>query len=239
MGAPKDGEERRSGEDEMGVVLIMGVQARMKPFFLSSPTCTRGVPLTFHNPFYFGASQLIFNHTRPLNIMSKTGEAQSNLDISLHALVVVSISDHYTRSRVRSGADRVFGMLLGIQQGRKVEIFSSFECAVNPEGQLDAEYLEARKNAGTLPSRPTLLSSLRLLFQMKLKTSDIPCFQTHKLDLFCLYSSAGSLCLQCPSQAPFIPKLAKLSGRALDIDGITVNKKAKKSQKGQNDFFLG
>jgi COP9 signalosome complex subunit 6 len=82
--------------------------------------------------------------------MSKTGEAQSNLDISLHALVVVSISDHYTRSRVRSGADRVFGMLLGIQQGRKVEIFSSFECAVNPEGQLDAEYLEARKNAAKI-----------------------------------------------------------------------------------------
>jgi len=79
--------------------------------------------------------------------MSKSGEAQSSLDISLHALVVVSISDHYTRSRVRSAADRVFGMLLGIQQGRKVEIFASFETAITPEGLLDSDYVELRKNA--------------------------------------------------------------------------------------------
>lgn len=38
-------------------------------------------------------------------------------------------------------------MLLGIQQGRKVEIFSSFECAVGDDGLLDPAYLEARKNA--------------------------------------------------------------------------------------------
>lgn len=82
--------------------------------------------------------------------MSKTGEAQSSLDISLHALVVVAISDHFMRSSVRSGADRVFGMLLGTQEGRQVEIFSSFECAVGEDGLLDAGYVEARKVAGTL-----------------------------------------------------------------------------------------
>lgn len=92
--------------------------------------------------------------------MSKSGEAQSSLDISLHALVVVSISDHYTRSRVRSGLDRVFGMLLGIQQGRKVEIFASFEAATTPEGLLDSDYVELRKNAGMCCSRPSLLLTL-------------------------------------------------------------------------------
>lgn len=91
--------------------------------------------------------------------MSKTGEAQSSLDISLHALVVVSIADHFMRSNVRSGADRVFGMLLGTQQGRQVEIFASFECAVGEDGLLDTAYVESRRVAGTLPPiSPTTLS---------------------------------------------------------------------------------
>lgn len=94
--------------------------------------------------------------------MSKSGAAQGSLDISLHALVVVSISDHYTRSFVRSGADRVFGMLLGIQQGRKVEIFASFEAAITPEGLLDSDYVELRKNAGMCSSLPPSSPSLPL-----------------------------------------------------------------------------
>lgn len=87
--------------------------------------------------------------------MSKTGEVQSSLDISLHALVVVAISDHFMRSNVRAAADRVFGMLLGTQQGRQVEIFSSFEVAVGEDGLLDPQYLEARRVAGTLLSLPS------------------------------------------------------------------------------------
>jgi hypothetical protein len=81
--------------------------------------------------------------------MSKSAESQGTLDISLHALVVVSIADHFTRAKVRDKQERVFGMLLGIQQGRKVEIFTSFECAVGEDGLLDKAYLEQRKDAGT------------------------------------------------------------------------------------------
>lgn len=80
--------------------------------------------------------------------MSNT-ESHGTLDISLHALVVVSIADHFTRSRIRSSAERVFGMLLGTQEGRKVEIFTSFETCVGDDGLLDLPYLESRKEAGT------------------------------------------------------------------------------------------
>lgn len=78
--------------------------------------------------------------------MSNT-ESHGTLDISLHALVVVSIADHFTRSRIRSSAERVFGMLLGTQEGRKVEIFTSFETCVGDDGLLDLPYLESRKEA--------------------------------------------------------------------------------------------
>lgn len=69
------------------------------------------------------------------------------LDISLHASVIMNISDHYTRSHIRSNLGRVFGVLLGTQQGPKVEIQSSFEVSTSNDGLLNVSYLEGRKNA--------------------------------------------------------------------------------------------
>jgi hypothetical protein len=44
-------------------------------------------------------------------------------------LVLINISDHYTRTKANSGgqAQDVLGCLLGTQQGRTVEIVNSFE----------------------------------------------------------------------------------------------------------------
>jgi len=55
------------------------------------------------------------------------------LNVALHPLVLINISDHYTRARVSSkvGNPRVIGALLGAQTGRNVEIFTSFELVYN------------------------------------------------------------------------------------------------------------
>ena len=55
--------------------------------------------------------------------------SSSGLTFKLHPLVIVNISDHYTRIKAqRSGkSSRVIGCLLGCQSGRTVEIFNSFE----------------------------------------------------------------------------------------------------------------
>ena len=52
----------------------------------------------------------------------------------LHPLVLVNVSDHYTRFKAQLQAGEepamVMGCLLGTQSGREVEIFNSFEvCA--------------------------------------------------------------------------------------------------------------
>ena len=51
----------------------------------------------------------------------------------VHPLVIINISDHYTRMKCQqsdpSAAIRVIGILLGIQNGRDVEICTSFEIA--------------------------------------------------------------------------------------------------------------
>jgi len=70
----------------------------------------------------------------------------STLNIALHPLVIINISDHYTRQRVRSHSTstRVFGALLGVQSGRRVEIFNSFELATTAQG-LDTQYFAQKQ----------------------------------------------------------------------------------------------
>ncbi|KAL6049460.1 COP9 signalosome complex subunit 6 [Balamuthia mandrillaris] len=77
-------------------------------------------------------------------------ETGSALDILLHPLVIINISDHYTRAKVTTEqADpRVIGALMGVQSGRNVEIFNSFELVYNEvEGAvvIDLDYLKRKQ----------------------------------------------------------------------------------------------
>jgi COP9 signalosome complex subunit 6 len=72
--------------------------------------------------------------------MSDGGE--SILEISLHPLVIINISDHHTREKVNCKVlttPRVFGAILGVQRGRKVELFNSFALLLH-ENTLDSGY---------------------------------------------------------------------------------------------------
>ncbi|GJJ77632.1 COP9 signalosome complex subunit 6 [Entomortierella parvispora] len=54
----------------------------------------------------------------------------SGLHIAIHPLTLLNISDHYTRTVLQQGDGKpvhVIGALLGIQAGREVEIFNSYE----------------------------------------------------------------------------------------------------------------
>jgi COP9 signalosome complex subunit 6 len=49
---------------------------------------------------------------------------------------IINISDHFTRARSQeqASAPRVFGIIIGAQTGRQIEIANSFEVKVVPEG---------------------------------------------------------------------------------------------------------
>jgi len=49
------------------------------------------------------------------------------VDVKIHPLVIISISDHYTRIKANLGKQVVMGCLMGIQSGRTLEIMTSFE----------------------------------------------------------------------------------------------------------------
>jgi len=71
---------------------------------------------------------------------------KAGVEIFVHPLVVVNISDHFTRERcVNSKNPRVFGVLLGQQEGRHVEISNSFEMLL-VDGQIDPEFMKTRQD---------------------------------------------------------------------------------------------
>lgn len=74
------------------------------------------------------------------------------LQIDLHPLVIINISDHYTRAKVEAPSSnpppRVIGALLGVQNGRDIEISNSFELVYHTvDGNIivDTEYLKSKQ----------------------------------------------------------------------------------------------
>nr|CAG4651954.1 EOG090X08T4 [Triops cancriformis] len=61
------------------------------------------------------------------SVMASSGTAGS-VTILLHPLVIMNISEHWTRIRAQEGkAQQVIGALIGKQKGRSLEIMNSFE----------------------------------------------------------------------------------------------------------------
>ncbi|XP_039264962.1 COP9 signalosome complex subunit 6-like [Styela clava] len=61
------------------------------------------------------------------SVMAATGTSAS-VAVQLHPLVIMNISEHWTRIRAQEGqAIQVLGALIGKQTGRKVEVMNSFE----------------------------------------------------------------------------------------------------------------
>ncbi|KAK2462032.1 hypothetical protein APHAL10511_006495 [Amanita phalloides] len=71
----------------------------------------------------------------------------SGLSVSLHPLPILNISEHLTRRRLQTNTSNPFllGALLGIQNGREVEIVNTFELAI-VDDVVDHTYLVSRRD---------------------------------------------------------------------------------------------
>jgi len=84
-------------------------------------------------------------------IERESGSGTTNLYV--HPLVIMNISDHYTRERVKQGSKsnpRVIGILMGVQKGRDIEIFNSFPVPYEEDKKgvitLNNEHISSSKN---------------------------------------------------------------------------------------------
>jgi len=54
--------------------------------------------------------------------------AQGSVSVAIHPLVIMNVSEHWTRQRAQEGKPmQVIGALIGKQKGRSIEIFNTFE----------------------------------------------------------------------------------------------------------------
>ncbi|CAD6884158.1 unnamed protein product [Tilletia controversa] len=74
-----------------------------------------------------GSSALGSTSTAPAVAAAGTGGRTTNL--AIHPLPILNMSEHHTRFRSQAGHDNVhvYGILLGTQQGREIELHNSFE----------------------------------------------------------------------------------------------------------------
>ncbi|KAF8343770.1 maintenance of mitochondrial structure and function-domain-containing protein [Cantharellus anzutake] len=78
-------------------------------------------------------------------IASAVSSASSSLNLSLHPLPILNVSEHLTRLKLQTGLQNPFiiGALLGTQNGRDVEIVNSFDLITNAEPGKDLGFGEA------------------------------------------------------------------------------------------------
>eukprot|EP00931_Biecheleriopsis_adriatica_P006978 TRINITY_DN108319_c0_g1_i1.p1 TRINITY_DN108319_c0_g1~~TRINITY_DN108319_c0_g1_i1.p1 ORF type:complete len:325 (+),score=64.34 TRINITY_DN108319_c0_g1_i1:78-977(+) len=72
--------------------------------------------------------------------------AAAGLQVHLHPLVLINISDHVVRVRSKGRNERVLGALIGAQEGRRVDVHNSFELLLAEDGgrTLDLEFFQQR-----------------------------------------------------------------------------------------------
>jgi len=65
-------------------------------------------------------------------VMADSGVA-ATVSVSLHPLVIMNISEHWTRIKAQAGTPKqVYGALIGKQEGRSIEVMNSFELDYKP-----------------------------------------------------------------------------------------------------------
>lgn len=92
-------------------------------------------------------------------ISTQDTPAGSSLEIALHPLVLLSISDYITRHTLRQQKCPIVGALLGQQNGRHITIEHAFECLtieVNGSVILNQSWFEDHLQKSKLSSPDTM-----------------------------------------------------------------------------------
>ncbi len=124
----------------------------------------------------------------------------------MHPLVVMNISDHYTRAKYRqpkanTPGYRVIGVILGKQSGRTLEIMNTFEVPFEPQSQTDASVTVinvnekfARERAERYSEMFPDMEPLGWYSAKGTSTADLAGDQPTEADMACTQSQIGKLC---------------------------------------------
>ena len=96
-------------------------------------------------------------------VVASPGTAGS-VSVKLHPLVIMNISEHWTRAKVQEGApQKVYGAIIGKQKGRNIEIMNSFELQIHLlEGKtfIDMDYYKMKEEQFSFHQRIILICAV-------------------------------------------------------------------------------
>ncbi len=84
----------------------------------------------------------------PNSLLSSSKTSDSLLQVQLHPLVILTISDYVTRHTLRQQTGPIVGAILGAQNGRDITLEVAFECKLVPgkdgEALVDTDWFQDR-----------------------------------------------------------------------------------------------
>lgn len=89
-----------------------------------------------------------------VNPLMSTQKSDNSLQVALHPLPILEISDYITRSYLRGYKGAIVGALMGQQNGRQITIEHSFSVKTEKYGQnykVDSEWFTARLEQSQWP----------------------------------------------------------------------------------------
>jgi len=82
-------------------------------------------------------------------VVVSTSGTSGSVSVKLHPLVIMNMSEHWTRIKVQnSSPQKVFGAIIGKQKGRNIEIMNSFELAtlqIEEKYVIDTDYYKMKE----------------------------------------------------------------------------------------------
>ena len=89
--------------------------------------------------------------------------SDSNITVSLHPLIILTLSDQITRSKIRSLPGPIVGAILGQQKGRDITAEHGFPCNLQEtksgQWELNGEWMDTRIQQCMSRSPPPLHDS--------------------------------------------------------------------------------
>ena len=85
----------------------------------------------------------------PNSVMASTSVTTAAISVSLHPLVIMNVSEHWTRIRAQENTEQVIGAIIGRQNGRNIEIMNSFELnfdRIEGEVVIDRDYYNTKES---------------------------------------------------------------------------------------------
>ena len=78
-----------------------------------------------------------------------------SVSVKLHPLVIMNISEHWTRTKVQEGTpQKVYGAIIGKQKGRNIEIMNSFILGLHLYKSIIAKRKQKDSNKYLIEVRP-------------------------------------------------------------------------------------